>query len=396
MAGTGMNILFIAPYVPSRIRVRPFHLIMELARRHRVHVIALGDSERSKIPGGDDLSAVVSGMQVIPHPKMRGYLQSLAAIATSTPMCTAFCRSSAMSAAVRDAVRSTSYDIIHVEHLRAAHFAPQRGDAPIVFDSVDCLSGLFGQMAGSRKGLLSRLVAGEESWKLRRYEPRTIRRFDRIVITSESERRELLSLDGNLPVQVLPNGVDTEYFSPQGDQRRSNRLVFSGKMSYAPNAEAAIWFAQKVLPAVRQAHGDTEFVIVGSDPPPEVRSLAQIPGVMVTGYVDDTRPFLDSASIAVVPMQMAVGIQNKVLEALAMGLPVVASSLSARTFGDAAPGIVRADSADEVATAVCRLIADRSAAEDIGRRGREAAVGSYSWQAVVDQLEQVYADAIGQ
>ncbi|MCL5103634.1 MAG: glycosyltransferase [Armatimonadetes bacterium] len=387
-----MRILFIAPYVPSRIRVRPFQFIKGLAERHKVHVIALGGADKADAGGVEEIARVVEDLHIVPHPSLRGYCQSLLALPTPSPMCTAFCWSRAMKQAVADAIRGARFDVIHVEHLRAAHFPPVNTSLPMVFDSVDCLTGLFRQMAKSRKSPLARMLMAEEAWKLRRYEPRALSRFDRNIVTSESEREELLSLDGTLPIQVVPNGVDTDYFQPMDTDRHPRRVVFSGKMSYRPNAQAAMWFAEDVFPHLRKKWSDAEFVIVGSGPPPEIRKLGERPGITVTGYVDDIRPHLASSSVAVVPMRIAVGIQNKVLEAMAMGIPVVTCGPAARAFGADCPGIVVADSAEDTLQRVSELIVNAGAAREMGANGRAAVEERFSWQRSVAELEALYEE----
>lgn len=389
-----MRILFIAPYVPSRIRVRPFQFIKELAARHEVYVLALGKVGESDTQGAGELTRLVQDFRVIPHSKVLGLAQALAALPTAVPSCAAFCWSSAMKKAVGECVRGARFDVVHIEHLRAAHFASACGDLPVVFDAVDCLTGLFGQMSRSKKNPLGKLVMMEEAWKLRRYEPRALARFDRVVITSDSEREELTALNPALRIDVLPNGVDTDYFAPQGTTRAPHRIVFSGKMGFHPNAQAALWFAESVFGALRAQFADAEFVIVGSDPPADVKSLAARPGVSVTGYVDDIRPYLDSSSVAVVPMQVAVGVQNKVLEALAMGLPVVATPIATRALGRDCPGIVEAADANRTVNEVSRLMGDPDLAAKIGRFGREEALRNFSWRSNVDTLEVIYQEAI--
>ncbi|MEN6355766.1 MAG: glycosyltransferase [Armatimonadota bacterium] len=389
-----MNILFIAPYVPSRIRVRPFHLIKELSKRHQVTVIALGETDGRKVEGADELPEIVADLHVVPHSKPRGYLQSLIALPTPVPMCAAFCRSQAMKRAISEVMRQRKFDIVHIEHLRAAHFASMMGDVPVVFDSVDCLTSLFRQMASEHRNPISKLVMLEEAIKLSRYEPRVLRRFARVIITAETERAELLAMNSDIRVDVIENGVDTDYFAPRGAARCSKRIIFSGKMGYHPNAQAAVWFAKECFPTVRQKHPDAEFVIVGSGPSEDIMSLSAVPGITVTGYVPDIRPYLDSAQVAVVPMQVAVGIQNKVLEAMAMELPVVATPIALRAFGDGCPGTVCAQGAEKVADEVISLLDTPEAAHDIGRLGRLEVIKRFSWESSVRSLEHIYEEVI--
>lgn len=391
---TPMRILFIAPYIPSRIRVRPFQIIMGLARRHEVHVVVLGGSDKLDTDGVGEAMAAVKSFTVIPHNKLRGYCQSLIALPSAHPMCTAYCWSRAMSKSVQESVRNLDFDVVHIEHLRAAHFAPLGGQAPIVFDSVDCLTGLFRQMGDNRRNLLAKCLMREEAWKLARHEPRMLRRFASVLVTSSSEKSELHRLDPSLPVQVLPNGVDTEYFAPADVKKHPRRVVFSGKMSYHPNAQAALWFAENVFPALVKRWPDAEFVIVGSGPPPEITRLGAIPGITVTGYVDDIRPYLAGASVAVVPMRIAVGVQNKLLEAMAMGLPVVASPAAARATGQDCPGVVIAEDVDGTIDAVSALLNSPEQASALGVQARQAVASRFSWDSSLELLENIYRGLI--
>jgi glycosyltransferase involved in cell wall biosynthesis len=249
-------------------------------------------------------------------------------------------------------------------------------------------------MAKRKKNPIGKLVMLEESWKLKRYEPKMMQKFDKIVITSDSERDEVLLLDASLPVEVIPNGVDVEYFAPSSVQKHQGRIVFSGKMSYEPNAEAVIWFATNVFPVLKSRNPSVEFLVVGSNPPQQVKELADTQGISVTGYVDDIRPYLESSVVAVVPMQIAVGIQNKILEAMALELPVVATPIATRPFGPGFSGIIEAETADETAEEVLRLLNNPQAAADIGRKGREEVLRDFSWQRSVNELEKIYEELL--
>lgn len=389
-----MKILFITPYIPSRIRVRPFQIIRELSKRHTVRAVALRDADKSRVPGMEEIMESVCEMDIVPHSRLRGLLQSLGALPTRSPMCTAFCWSGRMMRTIDEITAGDNFDLIHVEHLRAAHFAPSIRRAPTVLDSVDCLTHLFSQVARSKGRLAGRMIAAEEAWKLSRHEPRMLKTFDRVVVTSAFDRDDLVTLDADLSIDVVPNGVDAEYFGPRGRRRNPARLVFSGKMSYAPNAEAVLWFAQTVLPELRHRFPELEFMVVGSEPPPEVLRLSCIPGVSVTGYVEDIRSHLDTCAISLTSIRTGVGMQNKVLEAMAMALPVVATSTAARAFGSDCPGIAIADSAEDFVEQISRMIGSPAEAAEIGLRGRQEVISRFSWQSSVHRLEAVYEDAL--
>jgi glycosyltransferase involved in cell wall biosynthesis len=415
-----MKILYILPYVPSRIRVRPFQIIKELSKRHEVHVIALGETGVADELGINEIADAVKTFLILPHSKKKGYIQSVCALMSSSPMCAAFCKSSDMKKAVENAVNLENFDIIHIEHLRAAHFLPKKAKPkseishqteishhpepvegctpiesakctiPTVFDSVDCLSSLFSQMVKSKKNPLAKLVALEETIKLRKYEPKIAKTFGITVITSESEKQEMLNLDSSLDIEILENGVDTDYFATMQSKKYPKRIIFSGKMSYHPNAQAAIWFAHNVYGKIREKWQDAQFFIVGSEPSSQIRQLSEIEGITVTGYVEDIRPYLDSSVVAVAPMQVAVGIQNKALEAMAMGVPVIASKNVTRTFNGRLRGIIEANTPEEYVEILSDLFLNQTKREELGRMAREDVCEKQSWQSCAAKLESIY------
>lgn len=339
----------------------------------------------------DELQKVVRAFDIVDHHKLKGVAQAIAALPTSSPTCTAYCWSADMSSRIENVVESGEVDVLHVEHLRAAHFRPKHRRVPVVLDAVDCLTTLFKQMAAAKDaGAVKRLVMAEEAWKLRKYEPKTLARFDHVLATTHTERDALLALDQALNVSVIPNGVDTDYFHPFPGQHRPNRIIFTGKMSYAPNAQAAVWFARNVLPLVQSNHPEAELVIAGSNPPREVTELATLPNVRVTGFVQDMRSEMAGSAVAVAPMLIAVGIQNKILEAMAMGLPVVTNTMAAKAFGGDCPGILVADSAEEMAGAVSSLLAQPGRARAMGDEGIKRIHEHYSWASSAAQLEKIY------
>ncbi len=191
---------------------------------------------------------------------------------------------------------------------------------------------------------------------------------------------------------VLRNGVDIDHYRPDPAPAEPEHLVFVGVMNYLPNVDGCVHFVREVLPLVRAAYPDVRFTIVGSKPAPEVEALARQPGVTVTGFVDDPRLWLRRAAISVAPLRIARGIQNKVLEALAMGLPVVGTT-SATQGVEGTPGqhFVLADTAEEQARAITTLLDDPSRARAIGAAGRAFVEERYAWEHVLAPLDELVA-----
>lgn len=405
-----MKVLFVTPYVPSEVRVRPFHLIRELtARGHQVGLatVLTGAGERQDL---ERLRPYVRGVWAFQVRRWRSLWNCLRALPSDTPLQAVYCwhpRFAARLMALALGEEGPKFDLVHVEHLRVAPYGVALRAAaqalsrrmPVIWDSVDCISLLMDRAAErSLGGRGTRLVAGLERGRTRQYEGRLVRTFDHTLVTSETDRRALLALAGHDPagpVSVLPNGVDLDRFAePNGKPRDENRIVMSGKMSYHANVTMAVFFATKVLPLILAHRPQVRLTIVGKDPPAAVRRLADHPAVEVTGTVPDLRPYLQGAAVAVAPTIYGVGIQNKVLEAMACGTPVVASAAAASGLS-AKPGegLLVGETPEQMAEAVLRLLEDEDLRSRVGRAGRRYVERNHRWSDVAKKLEAIYRES---
>lgn len=391
-----LRLLFVAPYVPSPIRVRSYQLIRHLLQQgHRVTVLALED-EFADAEASAEMEALGASVQVVPHPRWRAALHAMSALPTPTPLWAAYCRSAEMTRRLTQLSSSGAFDLAHVEHLRAAHFVSALSGLPTVFDAVDCIAALQRQLA-QRAGWRTKLLAWEEWVKLRGYEPRAYRAFDRIAVTSAYDAAELKRLESDLPpIRVVPNGVDLEYFQP-GGAPEPDTLVFSGKMSYRANDDAARFLAAEILPRLRRRRPGARLLIAGSSPSAGLQALAaRDPGIEVTGHVTDLRPFLARARVAVCPMRIGVGIQNKALEAMAMGRPVVCTPIAGRALAGAERlGALRvAEDAEGFAAACAALLERPEAAERAGQEARRYVEGQHRWEDAAHSFVELYRAAL--
>jgi glycosyltransferase involved in cell wall biosynthesis len=243
---------------------------------------------------------------------------------------------------------------------------------------------------------LRRILLGRQLAWVRRFEATAFRRFGKVIVVSEGDRDALLELDSGIRIEVIPNGVDVEFFAPDasGDLRPDpGRIVFTGVMRYSPNVAGAEFLAHEVLPRVRDAVPSARVVIVGRDPSPRVTRLGQTEGVEVVGGVPDLRPWLRGSRVYACPMVSGTGIKNKLLEAMACGIPCVATPLATRgTQAEPGRDLLVGRGADEFAANLVRVLSDDGLARDLGAAGRAYVTGNHSWAAVARGYERVYSE----
>ena len=411
-----MRILFIVPYVPTPIRVRPYNLIKSLvARGHRLTLATLWTTPEER-EGLAELESL--GVRVISEPlsRRRSLWNCLRALPTPMPLQAVYCRSPRLRATVEselydeDGVPSASYDIVHVEHLRGAYYGLRLEGVPIVWDSVDCISYLFEQAARDSRSLSGRWMTRFDLERTRHYEGWLVGHFDRVLVTSQADKlalEDLAAESGSLgfphtdgsPVTILPNGVDLAYFSPSGGGQEPDSVVITGKMSYHANVSAALHLVRDIMPLVWEQRPQVKLYIVGANPPRQIRQLAEGPGgrIEVTGTVPDLRPYLWRASVAVAPLVYGAGTQYKILEAMATTTPVVTTLVGARGLGvvDDEHLLVRSDPR-EFARAILRLLGNHDLAARLSLAGRRYVEEHHDWNVVGAKLEDIYREVMAQ
>lgn len=409
----GLRILFVTPYVPSRLRPRPFNLLKALARRgHSPTLVAVATS-RHELGRIGEIEPFCERTRVVRVPPRRSVWNCGAAIVSGEPLQAVYCWSPVVRRMIGEELgedtggRRSPFDVLHVEHLRAARYAFSARGIPRIFDSVDCITELLAKATVHSSAPLGRLLARFELERTRRFERDVVRRFDRVLVSSAAERRHLTRLlgasDGNdggpaSRVQVLSNGVDCEYFRPAEGARDDASVVFVGRMGYHANATAVHHLLEQIMPRLWQRRPDARLTLVGESPPPRLRALAAQAGprVQLTGAVADVRPYLARATVAVAPLIYAAGIQNKVLEAMAMATPVVASPVACAAL-EARDGehLLVARDAGELVAALERVLGDTALGQRIGRGGRDYVKTHHDWGVVASELELLYWSLVG-
>jgi len=395
-----MKIAYVVPYVPNLIRTRPYNLIIQLASLgHEVEVFTLGSNKQDLV----DIQTLKTKCRAVHYhvqPVWRSFLNSALAVFSTQPLQSVYSWQGNMAQQLAERVSRNEFDVVHVEHLRGSRygtFLKSRFSAmPVVWDSVDSISHLFQQAASQSRNFFGKFVTRFELPRTQKAEGNLICSFDQVLVTSTTDKNALLELAPKdkrpSPISVLPNGVDLDYFQPNPDiQRDEETIVFSGKMSYHANISMVKYLVDEVMPRVWKVCPAARLIIVGKDPTPNIKALAENPLVTVTGTVDDIRPFLWHATVSVVPLLYGAGIQNKILEAMANGTSVITTSRTLSAL-EAQPGreILVADDADIFSAEILRLIENKDLVNELGNAGLMYVQKNHSWKNIAFHLVDVY------
>ena len=397
------NILFLVhrmPYPPNKgDKVRSFHLLKHLAARHRVFLgtfIDDPDDERH-LPAVRAYCADVHAPRLNP---LTARVTSLTGLLGTQALTLRYYQQASMRRWVQDVVARQAVDCTLVFSSSMAQYALP-GSGPLLLDLVDVDSAKWTAYAPEHRWPMSWLYR-REGRTLLACERAAAGRADHTFLATESEAALFRGLapESADRVSELSNGVDANYFQPQADRASPFApgeipIVFTGAMDYWPNIDAVCWFAAEMLPRLRARHPALRFHIVGRSPAPAVRALAG-EAVHVSGTVPDVRPYLQHAAVVVAPLRLARGIQNKVLEAMAMARPVVAAAPCVEAI-TASPGrhLLSAADAPAFVNAIEGLLADPVQAVSIGRAGREQVLAAYGWDARLRVLDQHLEAATG-
>lgn len=395
-----MRILFVTPYVPSRIRVRPFNLIKLLAAEHDISLVSLlaEDYEQAMV---QDIEKYCVSVDLVPLPKRQAYVNCLRALPTRAPLRVAYYRSPTFVQRIKEVIHRQKIDVVHGELIKvvpALKAALADEDVPLLFDSVDCISWFLQQKLETTRNPLTKAFVYSELQRVLRYEQQELRDFDQLIISAQGDQEQLAMRTGQPQrIQVVSNGVDTDYFTTWSEPRAANTLVFCAKLDYSPNAQAILHFCKHILPLVWQQRPEVRLAIVGSNPPKAVRASGRDERITVTGYVPDTRPYLGAASVALAPLLVAAGKQNKVLEALAMSTPLVVSPGCSRALGtEDGVHLLVADEPQTYANAILTLLDDPELGRQLGRAGRQFVIERYNWTTSIRALNTLYQSMVAE
>ncbi|MER2512764.1 MAG: TIGR03087 family PEP-CTERM/XrtA system glycosyltransferase [Nitrosomonas ureae] len=377
------------PFPPTDgARIRSFNILKHLSKRHSVTVAAPVRSA-AEFEAAKELGQHCQEVLVAPILQLAAISRMVFRLFTSIPSSMGYFYSPQLYRLVRSAINGEQFDlVIAFCSAIAPYVADIRGPAKLL-DFVDMDSQKWLHIARVKPFPIA-FGYWLEGSKLQRAETLLADKFDACTCITPAEMETLRNFGVNVLTDWFPNGVDLDYFAPDGNDYRPESIVFTGRMDYFPNQQGVTWFCQEVLPLIRASRPQVTMTIVGAEPPYSIRALAEIPGVVVTGTVPDVRPYVQAATLAVVPLKIARGTQNKILESFALGVPVVCTSIAAVGI-EAEPGehFLVADSTDHFARVVSQLLVDPIERSRLAAAARSLVESRYSWQAAMAKLDTI-------
>lgn len=389
-----MKILAVLPRFPYPVdkgdKLRAFHHIKYLARHHEVSVFALSDIPVEK-EHVEILRAFCKEVTVYPLHRVGILLRLALNVFGKMPFQTAWHFDTGANQKLVDEIQRVRPDVMFYQLVRTAEFA-KHVKIPKVLDLQDPMSENI-RLRMHKEPWWKRFVFRWEYGRLLAYEAAMPEWFNEICIISERDRNDLPE-PAKSGAKLVSNGIDLSYYVPRTDVSKTTDIVFVGSMSYVPNIEAARFLVKEVLPELQRLGLDPTVSIVGADPSAEVKALAG-PRVTVTGRVPDTRDYYAQARVMVAPMFINTGIQNKILEAAAMCLPVVTTTEANEAIG-AEPGkhLLLAQTPAEFADRIAALLKDETLAKNIAENGHRFVLSKFTWEACGAELETLLQNAM--
>lgn len=407
-----MKLLFLTPQLPypphQGTTLRNFNILKNLAPRHEIHLLSFGTEIQLE---NSPLHKVCAQIEIAPQPTRATIQRAFETFFHPLPDMARRLYSPALAQKLARLLQENQYDIIQIEGIEMANaWLEQNRKSKIgihksIFDDHNAEWTLQKTAYETDIKNPKRWHGALYSWiqfnKLKRFERAICLNANAVVAVSQQDADAIASLDPKIKPIVIPNGVDCEFYVPSFEGVCAKPLaelscVFTGKMDFRPNVDACVWFADEILPALRNEIPLAHVSFVGQKPSEQVLALKNRAGVEVTGFVPDTRPYIADAAVFVVPLRMGSGTRLKVLEAMAMGKAIVST-----TFGvsgiDCENGrdVLIADNAQDFAHAIASLLRDTTRARVLGENARSLATEKYDWKKLIPQFETIYARARG-
>lgn len=393
-----LRILIVTPTVPYPpnwgFGIRVYQFVRQLSRSHKVSLVCYAQpDEEDKVAALEQICHSVHTVPAPLHNKIDKRTTQLRSLLSKRSFQTGSLYTKAMQQRLTGLLEAEPFDIVQIESSQLGCY--NFGAGPLfVVDEHNLEYELLHRMYQTEHSPLRKFYNWCEYRKFRSEEQACWARADACILTSDREKCILNAQVPSKPSHVAPNGVDIDFFRPTATAIDPNSLVFTGLISYRPNTDAVLFFVKEVLPLIVKERPQTVFSIVGMGAPDEVTRLAG-PNVVVTGKVDDVRPYIERAAVFVVPLRMGSGTRLKVLEGLAMGKPMVSTNLGCEGIGvQNGEHLLTEDDPAAFAKATLHLMNNRELAVRLGIAGRTLVEDHYSWASIVQRMEGFHAEVL--
>lgn len=387
-----MKILFLTsrlPYPPNRgDRLRAYNFIKSIQRRHEIHLISF-ISRKVELTHIPILSQYCADIQILEKKPIHSTISVFFNLWRREPLQSLYYRSSKMQSLIESKLASGKFDAIYIHLFRMAQFVRDHKDLYRILDLTDVISGeLFRSLP--YRNFFWKLLYAIEAKRINKYEKKLTDSIEEIWLISTADLEILSSLSPKANIKLISNGVDEDKFHVIKVKKIPYRIIFTGHMSVYHNIDAALYFASEVFPAIQKTFPGSTFVIAGAEPSQAVVDLQKLENIQVLGYVEDLNKELNSSHVFVAPLRFAAGVQNKVLEAMAAGIPVIATGIVNEGLNaEIGKEILLADSPDEFITQVSKLFRDNLLCNQIGLGGLNFVRKKYSWDIALNRINQI-------
>lgn len=390
-----MNILFLAhrvPFPPDKgDKIRSFNILRQLAKRHNVSLMCI-TKNRDDIRYAGRLKEWCRSVDIVPISNLRRKIITPWYLFSNRPLTLPYFFSGELKAILNERLRKEAFDLIFIFSSCMAQYVLDKESICKVMDFIDVDSDKWKQYADYSRFPLN-LIYRRESATLQSFEKEVAKKVDFCTVTSEKEAALFKSFIPDIKIAAIPNGVESLkelYYQPEPGQ-----LVFVGAMDYFPNVDAMTYFTSEILPKIQETCPEVKLIIVGSNPDQAVRKLGMSKGIKVTGYVSDVNKYLAQARVCVIPLRIARGVQNKILEAMSMGVPVVTTSTALEGI-EAQPerDVFVADTPAEFARKTIALLTDDNLHKKLSQNGQRLVQENYRWEDQVTKLEKIFTQVI--
>lgn len=392
-----MKLLFFAnrtPYPPYRgDKLKIFNLARRLASKHELHLLTFAQTEED-LGYKAELEKIFTKVHQVYLPKWRSAINCFSGAWDNTPFQVLYFKSAAMRRKLQEVLQQDRFDAVHVQHLRMSPYLRELDTLPRILDMPDAFSLYWKRRREQQKNIAKWMFENIEQKRVLKYE-QIMKNYDLSLVCSAEDLAYLKTTHSISNIKLLPNGVDLDTFKGgDHDYAHNHTLLFTGNMDYAPNVDAVGYFAEDILPLIRKECPQVQFVIAGQRPVKKVQDLAN-DHIQVTGFVKDLAAVYNSASVVVAPLRFGAGTQNKVLEAMAMGVPVVCSNIGFKGLGiQSGQGAFMQTDATEFANSVIALLRSEELRRCAGTKGAEVIRNNFSWDSITQLLEQYFAELI--